>query len=134
MSKSHYPSIPLTQGRRAYRPYYEELLPIKRSSWLFPWIEILFIKSWWMILFIISAFCLFESSMAEKRIEQTKLSQQLATLQQKLYDVKELQADYQAQIASQNDHEWIELTLLKELGLVPEGYTKIYFENDKLKS
>lgn len=36
------------------------------------------------------------------------------------------------QINSQSDPEWIELTLMQGLGLVPEGQTKAYFSNTKL--
>jgi hypothetical protein len=31
------------------------------------------------------------------------------------------------QINSQSDHDWIELTLMKGLGLVPEDQTKVFF-------
>ena len=31
------------------------------------------------------------------------------------------------QINSQNDPAWIELMLMKEMGLVPEGQTKVFF-------
>ncbi len=33
------------------------------------------------------------------------------------------------QINSQSDPDWIELTLMQGLGLVPEGQTKAYFSN-----
>jgi hypothetical protein len=32
------------------------------------------------------------------------------------------------QIASQNDPVWVELVLLRELGVVPEGYIKVHFK------
>ena len=33
------------------------------------------------------------------------------------------------QVQSQNDPSWIEMALMKSLGLVPEGQTKVYFKN-----
>lgn len=36
-------------------------------------------------------------------------------------------ADLEMQITSQSDRAWIELLLMKKLGLVPEGYQKITF-------
>ncbi|MCE2983850.1 MAG: hypothetical protein LW832_09830 [Parachlamydia sp.] len=38
------------------------------------------------------------------------------------------QEDLQLQINSQSDPAWIELTLMKGLGLVPEGEQKVYFQ------
>lgn len=32
-----------------------------------------------------------------------------------------------AQVESQNDIDWIELTLMRELGMVPEGQRKVFF-------
>jgi hypothetical protein len=32
-----------------------------------------------------------------------------------------------AQVESQNDIDWIELTLMRELGMVPEGQKKVFF-------
>lgn len=36
--------------------------------------------------------------------------------------------DLLLQIRSQNDPEWVELTLMRRVGLVPEGQVKVYFE------
>ena len=43
------------------------------------------------------------------------------------------QRDLKLQVASQSDPAWIELALIKGLGLVPEGYTKIYYKEAKAK-
>ena len=39
--------------------------------------------------------------------------------------------DLKLQINSQKDPAWIELTLMKGLGLVPEGQLKVYFTKDE---
>ncbi len=39
--------------------------------------------------------------------------------------------DLLLQVNSQNDPAWIEMVLMKELGLVPEGHVKVYFEREK---
>lgn len=36
--------------------------------------------------------------------------------------------DLQLRIASQNDPAWIEMVLIRELGVVPEGFLKVHFK------
>jgi hypothetical protein len=36
--------------------------------------------------------------------------------------------DLKLRIESQNDPAWIEMVLMKELGVVPEGYVKVHFQ------
>ncbi len=38
------------------------------------------------------------------------------------------QEDLSLTLASQSDPSWIELVLLRELGVVPEGFLKVYFK------
>jgi hypothetical protein len=37
--------------------------------------------------------------------------------------------DLSMQIASQTDPAWVELVLLREMGVVPEGYLKVHFKS-----
>jgi hypothetical protein len=37
--------------------------------------------------------------------------------------------DLEDRIASQNDPGWIEMVLIRELGVVPEGFLKVHFTN-----
>jgi hypothetical protein len=42
-----------------------------------------------------------------------------------------LQDDLKLQISSQSDPAWIELTLMNQLGVVPEGQMKVYFKKEQ---
>ncbi len=98
----------------------------KKRSRLF---EELILKSWWAILFFLITFFAFDQAGARRSREEHLLRQKVASLLQKKSDAVEFQEELELIIASQNDPAWIELTLMKELGLVPEGNTKILFSN-----
>lgn len=42
-----------------------------------------------------------------------------------------LREDLTDQVESQNDPAWVEMTLMRVLGLVPEGQSKVYFHSDQ---
>jgi hypothetical protein len=91
-------------------------------------IEAFFWHSWWVWACAVFSFGLHEQ--ASRIILEEKL-----TLEQKtqflVRDIAKMQKSQEArslQLASLNDPAWIELTLIRCLGLVPEGYTKIYLE------
>ncbi|MDE3047241.1 MAG: hypothetical protein KGI83_02705 [Verrucomicrobiota bacterium] len=42
--------------------------------------------------------------------------------------VLQIKEDLQLRIASQNDPAWIEMVLIRELGVVPEGFLKVHFK------
>lgn len=90
-------------------------------------LENLFIRSWWVILFILLCFILFEQGMKRRDQDFTKLSNQLVQLQQEKDKAIKIRDDLTLQINSESDPAWIELTLMKELGVVPEDYIKVFF-------
>lgn len=85
-------------------------------------------SSWWVALFIFAS-CGFFSLASHKR--QTALcalkSQVKALEREKLLAVKRQEA-LKLRASSQDDPEWIEMLLMKMLGMVPEGQIKIVFE------
>jgi hypothetical protein len=72
----------------------------------------------------------FEASMDNFKIEYDKLKLYESELEKKKADALNIQKDLQLRVDSQSDPTYIELTLMKGLGLVPEGYKKIYFSHD----
>lgn len=96
---------------------------------IFNVIEEMFLRSWWVILFMLICYMFFEHSVRERDIEYVKLYHQLIELREMR---KSAQAEHDKllmHINSQSDPAWIELTLMKGLGLVPEGQTKVYFHD-----
>lgn len=69
----------------------------------------------------------YEQQLRKRNNQFTLLQKNLVELQKQKFDMLALQEDLLLQINSQSDPEWVELTLMRGLGLVPEGYTKVYF-------
>lgn len=70
---------------------------------------------------------LFEQGIKNREHDYVMLSQRLSELKQDKEKAFNLRQDLLLQINSQSDPAWVELILMKELGLVPEGQTKVFF-------
>ena len=99
-------------------------------SFVFAWIREFFIHSWWVLAFVLACAILYEQSLQQREEIYQQLNEQQRSLQEEKQLALEEQHRLQRQINSQQDLAWIELTLMKELGVVPEGQKKIYFYPD----
>lgn len=88
-----------------------------------------FLKSWWVVTFILLCTILYEQGMHRRDVQFQLLQEQLTTLQLEKQQSIHKQQNLEMQINSQSDLAWIELALMKGLGVIPEDYQKIYFEN-----
>lgn len=87
-------------------------------------------RSWWVILFMLLCYGSYEQGLRQRDRDFDKLSKQHRELQDiKKYALDE-QEDLRTQLNSQSDPDWIELTLIKGLGLVAEGQIKVLFTQD----
>ncbi len=78
-------------------------------------------------------FCLFSSFFAYRSFHLRRAEiRELEFRVQEMDKVKTLllleQEDLETRIASQADPAWIEMVLMRELGVVPEGWLKIHFQ------
>lgn len=87
----------------------------------------LFFRSWWVIAFILFCAILYEYGLMNQHTDLVRLSAHLEVLQKQKKILSAKQVDLQARINSQSDPAWIELILIERLGLVPEGYKKVFF-------
>lgn len=85
-------------------------------------------RSWWILLFLILSYSFYTHAMQKKAGETSFLKAQFDYLTQEKELALQEREDLVLQINSHNDSAWIELTLIKELGLVPEGVQKVYFK------
>lgn len=90
------------------------------------------LDSWWVIAFVLGCAILYERGLQERHQLYVQLTAQAAVLAQEKAAAEDIQQNLQRQINSQSDLAWMELTLMKGLGLVVEGQQKIYFydQND----
>jgi hypothetical protein len=87
-------------------------------------------QSWWVMLFIAACSLIYFNSVAKKNNVIQSLDQHLGALQTEKIALLQEKEDLLLQINSQSDPAWIQLTLMKGLGLVPEGQLKVYFYSD----
>ncbi|MES2344782.1 MAG: hypothetical protein V4494_02435 [Chlamydiota bacterium] len=87
-------------------------------------------RSWWTLLLCILSFSFYTHAMQKKEGEYQLLQRHLDDLEVEKRVALEKREDLLLQISSQSDPAWIQLMLMKGLGLVPEGQQKVYFKED----
>lgn len=106
-------------------------LPKERNPYKFTLRRNVFFQYGWVILCMLCCCCVYIHAMNKKKQVVGELQVQMCALQSKKQLLLEEKKDLTLQINSQKDPAWIELILMKELGLVPEGQLKVYFTRDE---
>ena len=70
---------------------------------------------------------LYEEGLKKRDVLYQQLTDQQRILKREKGEALQRRENLQRQINSQSDLNWVELTLMKGLGLVPEGQQKVYF-------
>jgi hypothetical protein len=86
------------------------------------------VRSWWVVLFCIaiSAVHLHFLKLQKEGIQTQK--ERLMSMQREKLAAIALRDDLKERIASQSDPAWIEMVLMRDLGVVPEGFLKVHFK------
>jgi hypothetical protein len=95
-------------------------------------IELLFIRSWWLILFVLFSFVSYEQSIKRTDKEAFNYKKHLVALEQEKIKQQKENEDLSLMVNSLSDPAWIEMILIRDLGVVPEGKLKVHFTS-KLK-
>lgn len=69
--------------------------------------------------------------MHEKNIAYQELTRRMNELEMEKAMALSEQEDLKLQIESQSDPAWIQMMLMKGLGMVPDGQIKVYFKTTK---
>lgn len=96
----------------------------KKRSRLF---EEVIIKSWWTILFFLVCYFAYDRGVHYRNNEKQKLEIKMQDLETEKLKAIQTKEHLLLQIESQNEATWVELMLMRGLGLVPEGEQKIIF-------
>lgn len=94
-------------------------------------IQYFFFRSWWVLAFVFACAIIYEQGLKNRDHLYQQLTEQRSALLQEKQEALRQQENLQLQINSQSDLAWVELTLMKGLGLVPEGQQKVYFYRDE---
>lgn len=92
--------------------------------------EELVVKSWWLILFFLLCFFIYDHALIERKKSLASLVQKREKLLLKKEKALKLNEELKLQRESENDPAFIELTLMKSLGLVAENQTKVIFKKN----
>lgn len=92
--------------------------------------EVFILRSWWVWGFLAVTYFFFEHSMEKRREVRSEIASRLVQLEKEKEVALEEQEDLLFQIDSQDDPAYVELVLKRRLGLVPEGQTKVYFQEE----
>jgi hypothetical protein len=91
----------------------------------------LLFRSWWMFLFIALTYLWWAHGMQKKNETCAELKHRIKFLQEEKVTSLAQREDLMLQIHSQSDPAWIQMTLMKGLGVVPEGQVKVYFKKEE---
>lgn len=82
----------------------------------------------WVVLFLVVAALFYVQGMQKKEVEHLRLKEKISVLEAERDKVVAEKDELELEIKSEDDPKWVELMLKKNLGLVPEGETKVYFK------
>ena len=85
-------------------------------------------KWWWVGVVSLAAGAFYLHARNEKSAAIEKLSFRLQEMEKEKSLSLLQQEELRLQIASQSDPGWIEMVLMRDLGLVPEGWLKVHFQ------
>lgn len=84
-------------------------------------------KNWWVFLFCLSFGATYFHFRTEKLKEVGHLKSRLVTMENEKSSALMARVDLKERLGSQNDPAWIEMVLMRDLGVVPEGFLKVHF-------
>ena len=84
---------------------------------------------WWVGVFCALALVTYSHGMERREAAFAELQFRLSEMQQEYLLAVQEKEDMTLQIASQSDPAWVELVLLREIGVVPEGFLKVHFKS-----
>ena len=90
-------------------------------------LETLYLKLWWVALFLLFCYTLYEQGLKKRNDQYATLHNQESELILQKELATALHEKLLLQVNSQSDPAWVELVLMKGLGLVPESQTKVFF-------
>jgi len=86
-------------------------------------------RNWWVLLFFGVCYLVYSHGVQKKKKTLLELQGRYQELEMQKLLVLQEQDELRTQVRSQADPAWVEMTLIKGLGVVPDGQRKVYFEN-----
>lgn len=93
--------------------------------------KVCILDSWWVWGFALLCYFLYNGGIKKKQETYATLQARMMELQAQKLAMLEIQENLLLEINSESDPAWVELTLMRRLGMVPEGQKKVYFKNNE---
>jgi len=90
-------------------------------------LRIFCIRSWWAIVFSTLSIAFYFQAAHGRTTIFSDLTMRMQEMEKEKLAVFQEQEDLALQLQSETDPAWVEMLLMKELGVVPEGWTKVHF-------
>lgn len=86
-------------------------------------------KRWWWVVLVcsISVASYFQCIQEKKKVIE-ELSFRIEEMNREKSIARQIKEDLLLAVASQEDPAWIEMILMRDLGVVPEGWLKVHFK------
>lgn len=95
---------------------------------MFQMFEKFLFSFFWIILFVLFSLILLEQGLKRRNEEFAKLSEYMDKLNMAKEVALKKQEELSIRINSESDPAWVELILMRGLGMVPEGQLKVFFK------
>lgn len=86
------------------------------------------IRSWWAVAFSILCTAIYYQAAYNRNGALSDLAFRMKEMEKEKSAAIQEQTDLTLRLQSESDPAWIECVLMKELGVVPEGWTKVHFK------
>ena len=86
------------------------------------------LRSWWVWLFALLCYAVYDYATRRQDRRHLRLEKQIERQEKQLTTLQMQYEDLERRLQSQSDPAWLEMVLMEQLGVVPEGQAKVYFE------
>ncbi len=86
-----------------------------------------FVRTWWIFAFFICCISSYVQGGQKRDAALSELTYRFQEMEKEKLIVCQKRDELQLRLQSQNDPAWIEMILMRELGVVPEGWVKVHF-------
>ncbi|BAE81376.1 conserved hypothetical protein [Chlamydia felis Fe/C-56] len=90
-------------------------------------LEEIVVNSWWLILCMLISGFTYDRAIHQLKQEEMRLKNRVSELQAKILCAEEEQKELRLHIQHWDNPAVIESALIRRLGLIPKGYTKVCF-------
>lgn len=85
-------------------------------------------RGWWVALFCVFAGLVYLHALKSRNAALREMAFRFSEMEKERLLALQEKEDLQLRLASADDPAWIEMVLMREIGVVPEGWIKVHFK------